>query len=442
VELAGEVAGGRRSVATTVEEALVALQGAQARLNACTFIDEDGARARAAELDRQIAAGGETGPLAGVPIVVKDLIDQAGRTTTCGSSFYRQVPERSAPVVERLEAAGAVIVGRAGLHEFAYGFSSENHWFGPVRNPWDPSTSPGGSSGGSAVAVAAGLVPASVGTDTGGSVRVPAALTGICGLKVTYGRIPLRGVFPLAPSLDTVGPLAATVADLDLMYRVMAAVPSRSERRSWRGVRIGLPRQWLAGPTQPAVAEGFEQALAALSSLGGRLVEIDDPELTPWGMIQELAGAEAAHVHHRFREEGRIYGEEVGQRLDAAAQVGFDQYLEAISWRGRLQESFVAAFSGVDLIATPAVAALRKEIGNDRIDGQHYRPVLSWFSALVNHGGVPAIALPVASATRPPVSLQLIGPWWEEDLLLSLAATAEREGLVRIESPDPQGDIE
>jgi aspartyl-tRNA(Asn)/glutamyl-tRNA(Gln) amidotransferase subunit A len=236
--------------------------------------------------------------------------------------------------------------------------------------------------------------------------------------------------------------LAANLADLDLMYRVMAAVPPGSGGRSWRGVRIGLPRQWLEGPSQPAVAEGFERALSALGSIGARLVEIDDPELAPWGMIQELAGAEAAHVHRRFREEGRPYGDEVGQRLDAAAGVGFGQYLEAISWRVRLQESFVAAFTGVDLIATPAVAALRKEIGNDRIDGQHYRPVLSWFSALVNHGGVPAIVFPVASATRPPVSLQLIAPWWEEDLLLSLTSSAEQEGLVRIESPGPRGDLE
>ena len=205
-------------------------------LNAFTLVDGDRALQRAADLDASLATGADPGPLAGGPVALKDLIDHAGRPTTCGSGFYREVPDRSATVVERIEAAGGVVIGRTGLHEFAFGFSSENDWFGPVRNPWDPATSPGGSSGGSAVAVAAGCAPLAVGTDTGGSVRVPAALGGIAGLKVTHGRIPLRGVFPLAASLDTVGPLARSAADLGLLYRVMAGDDPRDPWSSPRPV--------------------------------------------------------------------------------------------------------------------------------------------------------------------------------------------------------------
>ena len=193
-----------------IEAAIVAAE--QERWNSFISVDADAVP----DADRR------TGPLAGVPIAIKDLINQAGKTTSAGSSFYRHEATESAVVVRRLEAAGATIIGRTGLHEFAFGFSSENPWFGPVRNPWDPSTSPGGSSGGSAAAVAAGIVPIAIGTDTGGSVRVPAAMCGIFGLKVTHGRIPISGVFPLAESLDTIGPLATSADDLALAYEVMA----------------------------------------------------------------------------------------------------------------------------------------------------------------------------------------------------------------------------
>lgn len=433
--IAAEVAEGRRTARDTVEEALLRLEEAQERYNACTLIDRSDALARAEAVDEAVAAGRDPGPLAGVPVVVKDIIDQEGLATTCGSGFYREVAVHSAPVIQRLEAAGAVMVARAGLHEFAYGFSSENPWFGPIRNPWDLSTSPGGSSGGSAVAVAAGLVPLSLGTDTGGSVRVPAALTGIFGLKVTLGRIPTEGVFPLAPSLDTVGPLAANITDLTLAYRAMAGTPPPVVPASWVGVRIGLPRTWLEGPTQPPVAAALVEALQNLSELGAVVVDLDLSPLVPWGMIQELAGAEAAHVHRRFRAEAAPYGEEVGRRLSAAEKVTPEQYLDAQAWRARLLETWATAFTQADIIATPAVAALRKVIGVDEIDGQHYRPVLSWFSALVNHGGIPALAVPLLGTGAPPVSLQLIGNWWQEEQLLALAAAAEAAGLIGYRPP-------
>jgi Asp-tRNA(Asn)/Glu-tRNA(Gln) amidotransferase A subunit family amidase len=424
-----------------VDAAIARLRDAQDTLNACTSIDEGAAR-RAADAARA--------PLGGMPIALKDLIDQAGLATTCGSAFLREPAAASALVVERLERAGAVIVGRAGLHEFAYGFSSENPWFGPIRNPWDPATSPGGSSGGSAVAVAAGLVPAAIGTDTGGSVRVPAALTGIFGLKVTHGRVPTRGVFPLATSLDSVGPLARDAATLGRVYRAMlgrADVDARPlsgrDRTAARGdridgLRIGIPSQWTGVAwLEPGVARAFAAASARLADLGARVESLDVPELVPWGMINQLVGPEAIRVHRRFRAEGKPYGPDVAERLDGAEQVSAADYVEAHRWRAGLVESFAAAFDQVDLLLTPGVAARRKLIGHDLIGGEHYRLVLSWFSSLVNHAGAPALAMPLASIDdgSPPPSIQLIAPWWQEELLLDTATRLEAAGVVSFRRP-------
>ena len=379
------------------------------------------------------------GRLGNMTVAVKDIVDQKGLLTTCGSGFYREVPEQSAPVVGRLEAEGAVMVARTGLHEFAYGFSSENPWFGPVRNPWDPATSPGGSSGGSAVAVAAGLVDGAIGTDTGGSIRVPAAMTGIFGLKPTHGRVPTLGVFPLAPSLDTVGPLARDTRTLAALYGAMAGTATAPALPDIEGMRIVVPRNWVdAGPCEPLVASAFEEALAALHALGASVIELDQGDLTPWGMIQELAGAEAAHVHHDFRAAARPYGPDVDARLAAAESVTAEQYLDAQAWRARLVEAMAGALSAGEVLATPAVAHRRKVIGDERIGDQHYRPVLSWFSALVNHSGNPGIALPLKqrdSDQGPPPSLQLIAPWWREDLLLGVAGCLEKRGAVGFTAP-------
>ena len=316
-------------------------------------------------------------------VAVKDIIDQKGRPTTCGSGFYRQVPSASAPVIDRLEDEGAVILARTGLHEFAYGFSSENHWFGPVRNPWDLATSPGGSSGGSAVAVAAGLVDGALGTDTGGSIRVPAAMTGIFGLKVTHGRIPTKGVFPLAPSLDTVGPFARDMTTLSLLYGTMSATEIGAIADSDRGA-AGRRAAGLGGrcSVEPVVRSAFDEALGALRSLGAEVSELDLSDMIPWGKIQELAGAEAAHVHREFRAAGEPYGPEVDARLTVAEAVSAAEYLEAQAWRAHLIETVSEAFSSADVLATPAIAQRRKVIGEEKIGDQHYRPVLSWFSAL------------------------------------------------------------
>ena len=275
------------------DEALTRLEHRQDLLNATTLIDHRSQRTG-------------DGPLNGLTLAVKDIIDQEGLPTTCGSGFYRAIPEVDATVLTRLRSAGASVVARTGLHEWAYGFSSENPWFGPIRNPWDLSLSPGGSSGGSAVAVAAGLVPAALGTDTGGSIRVPAALTGIFGLKPTWGRVPTAGSFPLAPSLDTIGPLARDTETLALVYRGLIGdffVPDVP-----LGLRIGVPSQWVSGaPAEDGLSYWFGRIRDDLVDLGFQIIEVDDLRLLPWGKIQELAGFEAASIHRQFRSEGKRY---------------------------------------------------------------------------------------------------------------------------------------
>ncbi len=423
-------------------------------LNAFTHLQTAEAAADASRLDAALAAGEDPGPLTGAVIALKDLIDEEGQITTAGSSFYRRKANTSATIVSRLHEAGAVILGRTGLHEFAYGFSSENDWFGPVRNPWDQETSPGGSSGGSAVAAAANLASAAIGTDTGGSVRVPAALCGVVGLKVTHGRVPLTGVFPLAGSLDTVGPLARSIEDAALVYLVIAghdaadpwSVSASVEAPALEGFAIeglvaGVPERWIENaPMTRQIAESFDHTLRGLEGLGVKIETVNEPELEPPGMAYELMSPEVAVVHRDWlRDPDRRYGPEVEGRLSKALEVTLDQYVAAQAWRAKLRDATRRVFDRVEVLLTPTVPATRKQIGNDRmhVEGNdvHYRFVLSWFSYLVNSMGVPAVAVPIADEDSPPASLQVVGRWWSEARLLEIGHVLERAGLSRTRPP-------
>ena len=442
--IAAEVRSGTRSAREVVAEALQRAEAA-AGLNAFTLLEQGTALERASTIDAAVAEGGDPGPLAGVPVALKDLVDHEGRATTAGSSFYREVAGGSATIVTRLETAGAVVIGRTGLHEFAYGFTSENDRWGPVRNPWDPSTSPGGSSGGSAAAVAAGIVPLAIGTDTGGSVRVPAALCGAVGLKVTHGRVPLTGVFPLAPSLDTVGPITRTVADAAAAYVVIAGadpadpwtldrpvtVPDRPARLA--DLTVGVPTRWVDRPLHPSIAAAFEKAMAALSDAGARIVEVAAPLLDPHQM-PPATYSEVALVHRAwFEEDQERYGPAIRSRVEATLALSPDDISAAHQWREMVRRACVRAFTDVDLLITPTTAARRKAIGEPTVDTggepERYRPALSWFTPLVNQAGLPAIALPAASDDGPAPSIQLIARWWDEELLLATARATTDAGI-------------
>jgi aspartyl-tRNA(Asn)/glutamyl-tRNA(Gln) amidotransferase subunit A len=426
----------------------------QSGINAFTLIDHEGALAAADDLDRRIASGQTVGPLAGVPIGLKDLIDQTGMPNTAGSSFPTALPETNAPVVTRLQHAGAIIIGRTGLHEYAFGFSSENHWFGPVRNPWDTSLSPGGSSGGSAAAVSAGLTAAAIGTDTGGSVRVPAALCGVVGLKVTHGRVPLTGVFPLASSLDTVGPLARNSNDAALIY---AAIAGYDPSDPWsapqpvtvpgtlpapESVTIGVPHPWVDLPLADSIAAAFATLLPELKSAGFRVVDLELPELEPSRQSDHIAYPEIALVHHeRWHSHPETYGPDVSKRLTRAFEVAPAAYVEAQRWRAGVTHAAEEALTRCDFLLTPTVAASIKPIGEEELEvaGRlvSYRPPLARFTSLVNHTGLPALALPLDRDGIPPPSVQLIGPRWGEHRLLELGMTLERIGISRYRQPVP-----
>ncbi|MGB7859862.1 MAG: amidase, partial [Acidimicrobiia bacterium] len=355
------------SVVNKVTAALERAHTLQDTLNTFIFLDDDAALERAARLDGRIAAGEELGPLAGMPIAVKDLIDQAGRITTNGSAFYREMANETAPCIAGIENADGIVIGRTGLHEWAFGFSSENPHFGPVRNPWDTATSPGGSSGGSAVAVAAGITPIAVGTDTGGSVRVPAGLCGTFGLKVTHGRISLDGVFPLAATLDTVGPLANSMENIGLAYRAMSG-DSTSGATS-RSLRFGVPEPWCReAPIELEIKEAFEIVIQELETMGHQVHPIDLPDVKPSPHIWNALAEEARNVHRPFRQRGETYGEDLVERLDDADLVTDEEISKAREWQTTIRQRFSDAFATVDYLITPTVAARRKVIGDDYIN--------------------------------------------------------------------------
>jgi aspartyl-tRNA(Asn)/glutamyl-tRNA(Gln) amidotransferase subunit A len=450
--IATAVADGVVSAAEVVADYLKRAERTQKTINAFTLIERDAATAAAAKIDRRLAAGEGAGPLAGVPVAIKDLIDHAGRPNTAGSNYPAPVPDETSPVVSRLEGAGAIIIGRTGLHEYAFGFSSENHWFGPVRNPWDPSLSPGGSSGGSGAAVAAGAAAAALGTDTGGSVRVPAALCGVVGLKVTHGRVPLTGVFPLAPSLDTVGPLARTIGDASAIYQVIAGFDRTDPWSAPRPVHalqgplavadltLGVPHPWVDLRQTEPIAASFAATIDAVRRAGARIIDLDLPDLVPGPQIEASVYPEVALIHdERWHAHPETYGPDVSQRLGEVFDIDSTRYIAAHEWRARIRHDIEASLRECDFLMTPAVAANAKPIGEEMIDvagkSVSYRPYLSRYSALVNHAGLPAIVLPLDMDGAPPPSVQFIARPWDEHRLLEMGLALEQHGISRWRHP-------
>jgi 1-carboxybiuret hydrolase len=417
--------------ATAVERVTAALERAHATqetVNAFISIDDERALQRAAEIDARLAAGDDVGSLAGVPICLKDIIEHEGRVTTNGSSFFAEVAKSTAACVTGLETAGAVIIGRTNLHEWAFGFNSENAHWGSVRNPWDLDTSAGGSSGGSGAAVAAGITPIAIGTDTGGSVRVPAALCGTYGLKVTYGRIPLTGVFPLVPSIDTVGPLADSMDNIDLSYRAMSG-DDATEPEPAR-LRLGIPQPWYdQAPLQEDIAADFQDAVDALRGLGHEVHPIEMPDTFPTYQLIDAIGEEVSAAHRPFRERGEHYDPAVGSRIEVAEGVTPDATAAARQWQEMIRSRFADAFATVDFLVTPTSAARSKTIGVDEIGAKSHRTVISYFTALVNHALHPALALPIRNSGAPPASLQVIGALESEVDLIAFGRALDEAGL-------------
>ena len=434
-ELVSAIRHRRLSPVEVVDDFLARIARLNPRLNAYLAVFEEQAREAARRAERAVMARRALGPLHGVPVSIKDLVLTVEGRTTAGSRIFGEgLPAgEDAPVVRRLRRAGAIVLGKTNLHEVALGVTSENEHFGPVRNPFDVERVAGGSSGGSAAAVAAGLGPLSVGTDTRGSIRIPSACCGITGLKPTRGLVSLEGIVPLSPTLDHAGPMARSAADCALMFGAMVAGRRAAPvRRSVRGLRIGLSGYHLRDLDAP-VQRAIERAIDELRRLGCRVRDVEMPGLEG---VQEasvvITASEAVAYHDPYlRTEPGAYGPKVRERLEGGYQWRALDYLRARTVRERVGQAFEEVLGDVDCLVGATIPALPPRIGAAavRINGRD-APTVDQFTrcnAPQNMAGVPALALPCGVASGGmPVGVQFIAARGNDALLLALGAAFQR----------------
>jgi 1-carboxybiuret hydrolase len=452
MEIGRSVASGERSALSVTETALARIKSLNPRLNAFTKVVADRARDQARAVDQARAQEGPLGPLAGVPFAVKNLFDVAGLPTVAGSKINRRhkPASRDATLIERLEAAGAVLVGALNMGEYAYDFTGENVHDGPSRNPHDLSRMTGGSSGGSGGAVAGGLVPLALGSDTNGSIRVPASFCGIFGLKPTYGRLSRTRTFPFVASLDHLGPLARTTKDLALAYDAMqghdADDPVCVEReiapalatldRGIEGVRLAVAGGYFR---KAASAEAVEAMQRASTALGIKL-EIEIPEAErARSAAYVITATEGAALHlDRLRTSARDFDPAVRDRLIAGAIVPAALVNHAQKFRRWYRERVLELFHVVDVILAPATPCVAPAIGQQTfvLDGVEMalRPNIGIYTQPISFIGLPVVAAPIPLAPLP-IAIQIIAAPWREDLALRVAHALEQAGVAHAPQP-------
>lgn len=429
-----------------VVDALAArIERHDAMLGAFSTLCLDRARDEALAHEQAYVRGEPCGPLAGVPFGAKDLFDAEGVRTTYGSPMFAEhVPVADATAIQRARKAGAILLGKTQTHEFAWGITSVNVLMGTSRNPWALDRISGGSSGGSAVALAAQLVPIALGSDTGGSIRVPSAFCGTIGLKPTYGRISAAGVFPLARSLDHPGPMARTPADAALLLAAIAGVdpddpatedvllgdPTTGLDAGLDGVRIGLCPDLHLVPLAADVQDTFDACVRSIAELGAELVEVELPEAglayPTFGVIQR---AEALFTHMQaglFPARRAEYGADVRGRLELACSVGLSDYLAASADRQRLRAGFARLFRRVDLLLTPVAAGSPPPIGEERLSHLGHeldlRELVMTYTVPQDLTGLPTCTVRAGfDALGIPIGMQFTGPPWSEAFVLRAA---------------------
>jgi AtzE family amidohydrolase len=451
-EIAEAVAGGDVSAVEVTEAALARITRRDPALNAFTAVLEVRALARAEDLDNAHTEGRALGPLAGVPFAVKNLFDIAGLPTLAGSKINRDAApaKRDATLIERLEAAGAVLIGALNMGEYAYDFTGENIHDGPSRNPHDRSRMTGGSSGGSGAAAAGGLVPIALGSDTNGSIRVPASLCGLFGLKPTYGRLSRARTFPFVASLDHVGPLARSAKDLALAYDAMqghdpddpVCVDRPAEPvtpvldRGTDGLRIAVAGGYFSKGAFPEARTALERVAAAL----GAKREIDIPEAErARAAAYVITTAEGAALHlDRLRTRARDFDPAVRDRLIAGAMVPAPFVVQAQKFRRWYREQVLELFKEVDLILAPATPCTAPRIGQQTfvLDGVELpvRANLGLYTQPISFIGLPVVAVPVPLEPLS-IGVQVIAAPWREDVALRIAHALEREGVAAAPRP-------
>ncbi len=428
------------SVRELTDETLRRVADANPRLNAFITITEAAARARAAVLDDDLARGVDHGPLHGIPIAHKDNIFTRGVRTTVGSKIFADfVPDYDADIVSQLNDAGANVIGKTGLHEFAYGITSNNPHFGAIRNPWDTERVPGGSSGGSAAAVAAGLVPLATGTDTGGSIRIPASFCGVVGLKPTYERVSRRGVMPLGLTLDHAGLLARTVRDVALGFNMTAKHASgygpaaHADHRglSMGGMRIGVPDNFFVERIAPEVMLSFRAAVQTAAALGAHVTEIRLPDVESLNVVGRIAQlSEVSSLFARYLDRRDEIGHDVLVLIEQGRLIPAIDYLNAQRVRRELARDFAKIWTHLDCLMTPATPMTAPKIGEmSVVFGSFTEDVRNAATRLTrpfNVLGWPALALPCGfSSAGLPIGLQLVAPPQQEDTLLQAGAALE-----------------
>jgi len=413
----------------------------QPSLNAFIHVMADAAKRDAEAADRELASGRDRGPLHGVPIAVKDIIDVRGVPTTAASRVREgHIAAADAPVITRLRDAGAVIIGKTNLDEFAFGTTSENSAFGAVRHPLDPARSPGGSSGGSAVAVATGMALAALGTDTGGSIRIPAAACGIVGLKPTLDEISTAGVVPLAKTFDHVGPFTRTVGDARLLHQAMSASTGADPRwsdadlpRSAKDLCLGIPRGYLTDLLDDDVRARFDEAAAVLRSAGATLTDVSVPHasMTPAVYIH-IHSSEGATFHARTLDSAPDrYTPVVRRRLELGRYVLAQDYARAMDGREVLRREVDAALENCDALLLPTLPIPAPPIGAETmtIGGREepVRALMLRLTQLFNVTGHPALSLPCGETSGGwPVGVELVGHRDRTESLLSVAVGVEQ----------------
>jgi len=424
------------------EEALRAAVRENPRINAFMVITEDSARARATELDDMLARGTDLGPLHGIPIAHKDCLFTKGVRTTWGSKLFEDfIPNEDADVVRRLHDAGAVSIGKTGLHELTFGMTSTNPFYGAVRNPHDPARIPGGSSGGSGAAVAAGIVALATGTDTGGSIRIPASFCGCVGLKPTFDRVSRQGCMPLGMSLDHVGPMTATVRDAAIAFAVMVGLPVEPARGPYPegtqdpGVRptmrIGVPSNYFFDRLDPEVMLAVRRAVQTAGALGARVEQVRLPDVDALGAVGRIVQlAEAASVLGRYARRRDDFGADVLALIDQGRMIPATEYLNAQRVRRVLAAEFERVWQSVDYLIAPATPMAAPLIGQATVrlgDAEEdVRLAGTRLARPFNALGWPALAIPCGrTAEGLPIGLQLIAAAHRDEELLAAGSALE-----------------
>src|SRR5437588_4486618 len=442
-DLAAAIRRRKVSSAEATKALLARIEAWQPKLNAFARVEAEDALKAARAADRALAAGKAKGPLHGVPLAHKDMYYVKGTLAEWGSTIRSGwMAPTPATAVARLEAAGAFRLGALNMVEFAFGPTGHNVHTGHVRNPWNPAHITGGSSSGSGSAVAARLIPAALGSDTGGSIRMPAHFCGVTGLKPTNGRVSLANAMPLSFTLDTVGPLARTAEDCALIAAAIAgpdpldpttdgAPPwnAKDAKRAPKGMTVGVPKTFYVDDLEPDIAKAFEEAIAAFKTLGARIVQVDLPDqnLVSAAALIVIA-VEAATTHAPWlRARAADYGEQVRNRLANGLAFTAVEYLEALRWRGPALAAHLAAIGECDVILAPAVRTVAPTIAETDVGGgANAEPVIlgiTRFMRPINYLGLPALVVPGGFGQHNmPIGLQLIGRPFRDETLIALGS--------------------